>query len=165
MLNRIVIIGRLTRDPELKTTTNGTAVASFTLALDRTYKNANNERETDFIPVVVWRQQAETCAQYLSKGKMAAVEGRLQIRSYEDKEGHKRTAAEVVADNVRFLSPKSEDSPAWSENSSAGGEGSPAWSENSPAGRENSSAWSESSPSAGEREITLSDLNDPNFPF
>lgn len=158
MLNRIVIIGRLTRDPELKTTTNGTAVASFTLAVDRTYKNANNERETDFIPVVVWRQQAETCARYLSQGKMAAVEGRLQLRSYEDKEGHKRTAAEVVADNVRFLSPKSEGSPAWSENSSA-------WSESSPTRGENSSAWSENSPSAGERELPLSDLNDPNFPF
>ena len=108
MLNRIVIIGRLTRDPELKTTTNSIAVATFTLAVDRTYKSASGERETDFIPVVVWRQQAEACAQYLAKGKLAAVDGRLQVRHYEDKDGNKRTIAEVVADNVRFLSPKSE---------------------------------------------------------
>lgn len=108
MLNRIVIIGRLTRDPELKNTPNGTAVATFTLAVDRAYKNQSGEKETDFIPVVVWRQLAETCGRYLSKGKMAAVDGRLQLRNYEDKNGNKRTIAEVVAENVRFLSPKSE---------------------------------------------------------
>ena len=106
MLNRIVIIGRLTRDPELRSTASGIPVATFTLAVDRTYKSASGERETDFIPVVVWRQQAETCGRYLSKGKMAAVDGRLQIRTYEAQDGSKRTAAEVVADNVRFLSPK-----------------------------------------------------------
>lgn len=108
MLNRIVIIGRLTRDPELKNTPNGTAVATFTLAVDRAYKNQSGEKETDFISVVTWRGQAETCGKYLSKGKLCAVDGRLQIRSYEDKEGNKRTASEVVAENVRFLSPKGE---------------------------------------------------------
>ncbi|MDO4541377.1 MAG: single-stranded DNA-binding protein [Bacillota bacterium] len=106
MLNRIVIIGRLTRDPELRSTASGVPVATFTLAVDRTYKNANGERETDFIPVVVWRQLAETCGRYLSKGKLAAVDGRLQIRTYEAQDGTRRTAAEVVAENVRFLSPK-----------------------------------------------------------
>ena len=105
MLNRIVIIGRLTRDPELKATSNGTPVATFTVAVDRNFTNARNEKETDFIPVVVWRAQAESCGRYLSKGKMVAVDGRLQIRTYE-KDGSKRTVAEVVADNVRFLSPK-----------------------------------------------------------
>ncbi len=106
MLNRVVLIGRLTRDPELRYTPNGVAVASFTLAVDRSRKNAAGERETDFIPIVVWQQQAENCNTYLSKGKLAAVDGRLQIRSYEDKDGVKRTVAEVVAESVRFLSPK-----------------------------------------------------------
>ena len=109
MLNRIVIIGRLTRDPEMRQTPSGTAVCTFTLAVDRSFKSANGERETDFIPVVVWRQLGETCGRYLAKGKLAAVDGRLQIRSYKDKDGNNRIAAEVVADNVRFLSPKSDD--------------------------------------------------------
>lgn len=104
-LNRIVIIGRLTRDPELRATSNGTPVATFTAAVDRNVKNARGEFETDFIPVVAWRGQAESCAKYLSKGKLVAVDGRLQIRTYEAQDGSKRTAAEVHADNVRFLSP------------------------------------------------------------
>ena len=106
MLNRIVIIGRLTRDPEMRQTPSGTAVCTFTLAVDRSFKSAAGERETDFIPVVAWRQLGENCAQYLAKGKLAAVDGRLQIRTYQAQDGSKRTAAEVVADNVRFLSPK-----------------------------------------------------------
>lgn len=106
-VNRFVGIGRLTRDPELKHTPNGVAVASFNIAVDRQFKSANGEKETDFIPVITWRGLAETCGRYLSKGKMVAVEGRLQIRTYE-KDGQKRTVAEIVADNVQFLSPKSE---------------------------------------------------------
>jgi len=106
MLNRVILIGRLTKDPELRYTPNGVAVASFTLAVDRNYKNANGERETDFIPCVVYRQLAELCANYLAKGKLAAVEGRLQIRSYDGQDGQRRWITEVVADNVRFLSPK-----------------------------------------------------------
>ncbi|MBQ1501399.1 MAG: single-stranded DNA-binding protein [Firmicutes bacterium] len=121
MLNRIVLIGRLTRDPELRYTQSGVAVASFTLAVDRKFKNQAGEREADFIPVVVWRQMAETCNTYLSKGKLAAVDGRLQIRSYEAKDGTKRTVAEVVADDVRFLSPKDSGSGSF-----AGGYGAPA---------------------------------------
>ena len=81
MLNRITVIGRLTRDPELRTTSNGVAVATFTVAVDRQYKTQNGEKETDFIPVVVWRGLAETCSKYLSKGNMVAVDGRLQIRN------------------------------------------------------------------------------------
>ncbi len=99
MLNRIILIGRLTRDPELKYTTNGTAVATFSLAVNRKY----NREEVDFIDIVAWRGLAENVANYLSKGRMAAVEGRLQIRTYETKEGQKRKAAEVVADDIRFL--------------------------------------------------------------
>lgn len=106
MLNRIVIIGRLTRDPELRSTSNGTPVATFTVAVDRSFSNNRGEKETDFIPVVVWRAQAESCGRYLSKGKMVAVDGRMQIRTYEANDGSKRTVAEVVAENVRFLSPK-----------------------------------------------------------
>lgn len=104
-MNRVVLIGRLTRDPELRYTKNGTPTASFTLAVDRAYKNEAGERETDFIDVVVWRQMAEHCANYLAKGKLAAVDGKLQIRTYPAQDGSKRKAVEVVADTVRFLSP------------------------------------------------------------
>ncbi|MGI6361474.1 MAG: single-stranded DNA-binding protein [Bacillota bacterium] len=105
MLNRAILIGRLTKDPELRHTQNGVAVAGFTLAVDRRFKNANGQKETDFINIVAWRGLGENCAKYLAKGKLAAIEGRLQIRNYEDKDGNKRIAAEVVADDVRFLSP------------------------------------------------------------
>lgn len=106
MLNRVILIGRLTKDPELRYTPNGVAVTTFSLAVNRDFKNAKGEKDTDFINIVVWRQLAELCANYLSKGKLAAVEGRLQIRSYDAQDGQHRTVAEVVADNVQFLSPK-----------------------------------------------------------
>ena len=90
MLNRIVLIGRLTKDPELRyTPANGVAVATFTLAVNRRFAPQGGKREADFVPIVVWRAQAENCAKYLGKGSMVAVEGRLQIRSYEDKEDRK----------------------------------------------------------------------------
>ncbi len=107
MLNRIILIGRLTRDPELRyTPTNNTPVCTFTLAVDRNRKNAQGERETDFINIVVWSKLGENCANYLAKGKLAAVDGRLQIRNYTDKDGNRRSITEVVAEDVRFLSPK-----------------------------------------------------------
>lgn len=106
MLNRVVLIGRLTKDPELRYSQNGVAVATFTLAVDRTYKNAQGEKETDFIPCVVFKQLAELCANYLSKGKLAAVDGSLQVRSFTGQDGQKRWTTEVLAENVRFLSPK-----------------------------------------------------------
>jgi len=103
MLNRIVIMGRLARDPELRRTQSGTAVASFTLAVDRDFKDKQTgERATDFIDVVAWRQTGEFVSRYFSKGRMAVVEGRLQIRPYTDRDGNKRTAAEVVAENIYF---------------------------------------------------------------
>lgn len=105
MLNKSVLIGRLTKDPELRQTSSDKEVCSFKLAVDRDFKNAAGEKEADFIPVIVWGKTADLCSRYLSKGKMAAVAGRLQLRNYEDKEGNKRLAAEVVADNVWFLSP------------------------------------------------------------
>ncbi len=102
MLNEIILMGRLTRDPELRRTGSGTAVASFTLAVDRDYKAKDAEKETDFIDIVTWRGTAEFVSKYFSKGRMAVVKGRLQIRSYEDKDGIKRRASEVVADNIYF---------------------------------------------------------------
>lgn len=102
MLNKIFIMGRLTRDPELRQTQNGTAVASFSLAVDRDYKSQNGEKETDFIDCAAWRQTAEFVGRYFSKGRMAVVEGRLQIRDWTDREGRKRRSAEVVADSVYF---------------------------------------------------------------
>lgn len=106
MLNRVVLVGRLVRDPELRYTANGAAVAKFTLAVDRNYTNQNGEKETDFIFVSVWRGLAENCAKYTSKGSLVAVEGRLQVSSYENNEGRKVWTTEVVADNVRFLDSK-----------------------------------------------------------
>lgn len=103
MLNRIIIIGRLARDPELRYTPGGTAVTRLVVAVERSFINRQGERETDFIDVVVWQKQAETCANYLGKGRLVAVEGRLQVRSYDDSQGVRRRAAEVVAENVRFL--------------------------------------------------------------
>lgn len=103
MLNRVILIGRLTADPELRYTQSGTAVTSFTLAVDRARSNKEGGRETDFIKIVAWQKLAELSAQYLRKGRMAAVDGRLQIRTYEDREGRKVRVAEVVAESVRFL--------------------------------------------------------------
>ena len=103
MLNRIIIMGRLVRDPELRTTQSGTAVTSFTLAVDRDFKSRDSgEKSTDFIDVVAWRQTAEFVCKYFSKGRMAVTEGRLQIREWKDRDGNNRRTAEVVADNVYF---------------------------------------------------------------
>ena len=103
MLNKIFIMGRLTRDPELRHTQTGTAVATFSLAVDRDFKDkSTGERATDFIDVVAWRQTGEFVSRYFTKGRMAVVEGRLQMRDWTDKDGNKRTTAEVVAENVYF---------------------------------------------------------------
>ena len=103
MLNRIILMGRLTRDPELRHTQTGTAVASFSLAVDRDFKDrTTGEKSTDFIDVVAWRQTAEFVSRFFTKGRMAVVEGRLQIRDWTDKEGGKRRSAEVIADQVYF---------------------------------------------------------------
>ena len=103
MLNRIIIMGRLARDPELRRTQTGTPVASFRLAVDRDFKDkSTGERSTDWIDVVAWRATAEFVSRYFTKGRMAVVEGRLQMRDWTDKDGNKRTSAEVVADNVYF---------------------------------------------------------------
>lgn len=102
MLNKIFIMGRLTREPELRRTQSGTAVTSFSLAVDRDFKNADGTNDTDFIDVVAWRNTAEFVSKYFSKGRMAVVEGRLQTRNWTDKEGNKRRNAEVLADSIYF---------------------------------------------------------------
>ena len=114
MLNKIFIMGRLTRDPELRHTQSGTAVASFSLAVDRDFKEQDGSRVTDFIDCVAWRSSAEFVDKYFSKGRMAVVEGRLQIRDWTDKEGGKRRSAEVIADNVYFgdSKPKEDGAPS-----------------------------------------------------
>ena len=110
MLNKIIIMGRLTRDPELRRTGSGTAVTSFSLACDRDFKSQSGDKETDFIEVVAWKNTAEFVSKYFTKGRMAVVEGRLQIRDWTDKAGNKRTTAEVVADNVYFADSKRSES-------------------------------------------------------
>ena len=110
MLNKIIIMGRLTIDPELRRTGSGTAVTSFSLACDRDFKSQSGDKETDFIEVVAWKNTAEFVSKYFSKGRMAVVDGRLQIRDWTDKAGNKRVTAEIVADNVYFADSKRSES-------------------------------------------------------
>lgn len=158
MLNRIVLMGRLVADPELRTTPAGVTVATFRVACDRDFKNKQTgERETDFINIVVWRQTAEFVSRYFTKGRMAVVEGRLQIRNYTDRDGNKRTAAEVVADSVYFGDSRREGegggfSPAYGA-PAGGGFGAPA----APAG-------GYEAPSGGDQFAELADP-DGDLPF
>lgn len=102
MLNKVFVMGRLTRDPELRRTQSGTAVASFSLAVDRDYKSQSGEKETDFFDVVAWRSTGEFVAKYFTKGRMAVVEGRLQVRLWQDKDGNNRRSTEIIAENIYF---------------------------------------------------------------
>ena len=104
-LNKTILIGHLTKDPELRYTPSGVAVAQFTLAVNRPFANQDGTREADFIPVVTWRKTAEACANHLRKGSKVAVEGRIQVRHYDNNEGRRVYVTEVVAENVQFLSP------------------------------------------------------------
>ncbi len=117
MLNQVVLIGRLTHDPELRYTAgSGVPVATFQIAVDRPFTNQQGERETDFIKIVTWRKQAENCANYLKKGSLCAASGRLQIRSFDDSQGVRRKVAEVVASDVRFLDrPRGSEEPSMDE--------------------------------------------------
>ena len=105
-MNKIILLGRLTRDPEVRYTSTGKVVCQFTLAVDRPFANQEGQREADFIPVVIWGKQGETCGNYLTKGQRALVEGRLQIRSYDGKDGNKRWVTEVIADRFEFIEVK-----------------------------------------------------------
>ena len=154
MLNHIVIMGRLTRDPELRRTGSGTAVASFTVAVDRDFgKSENGEKETDFIDGVAWRQTGEFVSKYFTKGRMAVVSGRLQIRNWTDKEGNKRRSAEVIADNVYFGDSKRDgEGAAYAGNTYGAAPAAPAYG-------------GYSAPSAPASDFTMLDDNDATLPF
>lgn len=107
-MNKVILIGNLTRDPELRTTSGGTSFCTFSIAVNRNFTNAAGEREADFINITVWRGTAENCAKYLTKGRKVAVVGSLQSRNYEDKDGNKRYTMDVVADDVEFLSSRND---------------------------------------------------------
>ena len=135
MLNRIILMGRLTRDPELRHTQTGTAVASFTLAVDRDFKDrTTGEKATDFIDIVAWRQTAEFVSRFFTKGRMAVVEGRLQLRDWTDRDGNKRRSAEVVAENVYFGDSKRDAEGGGSYVPPSGGYGAPAGGYGAPGG-------------------------------
>ncbi len=153
MLNHITIMGRLTRDPELRRTGSGIAVASFSLAVDRDYSPKDGgERETDFIDCVAWRQTGEFVSKYFTKGRMAVVSGRLQIRSWTDKDGNKLRTAEVVADNVYFGDSKRDGDGATAYN--AGGYAAPA-----------SGFGGYSAPAAPASDFAMLDDDDAQLPF
>ena len=120
MLNKIFVMGRLTHDPELRRTGSGTPVCSFSIACDRDFKSQSGEKETDFFDVVAWRTTGEFVSKYFAKGRMVVIEGRLQIREWQDKEGNKRRSAEVVADNVYFGDSKRDSADGGSFNQSQG---------------------------------------------
>ena len=160
MLNHIVIMGRLTRDPELRRTGTGTAVASFTVAVDRDFgKNENGEKETDFIDCVAWRQTGEFVSKYFTKGRMAVVSGRLQIRNWTDKEGNKRRTAEVVADNVYFGDSKRDGDSANAGNAYGNPYG------NAPAAPAAPAFGGYPAPSAPASDFTMLDDGDATLPF
>ena len=129
MLNHITIMGRFVRDPELRRTGSGIAVASFTLAVDRDYKaSSGGEKEVDFIDCVAWRQAGEFVSKYFTRGRMAVVSGKLQIRSWTDKDGNKRRTAEVIADNVYFADSKTENAASGTQQAAPASYGTPAYS-------------------------------------
>jgi single-strand DNA-binding protein len=157
LLNRVILIGRLTKDPELRYTPAGVAVTQFTLAVDRPFANQQKEREADFIPIVCWRQLAETCANYLRKGRLAAVEGRIQVRNYDNNEGKRVYVTEVIADNVRFLE---------SANSGQGGAGGNREDSSYGGGRPAGGGRSNADPFSNDgRPIDISDMSDDDLPF
>ena len=112
MLNKVVLIGRLTKDPDVRTLDSGSTVATFTLAVGRTFKDRNGERGTDFIPIVAWSKTAELCGEYLKKGNQTAVSGRIQTRNYDAEDGSKRYVTEVIAEEVTFLGSKNDNASA-----------------------------------------------------
>ena len=122
-MNKVVLIGRLVRDPELRYTGNNLPVATFSIAVNRNFSNQAGEREADFINIVVWRKQAENCKNYLTQGSQVAIEGRIQTRNYDDQNGQRRYITEVVADNVEFLGSRNSSSSSNNMNSSASNAG------------------------------------------
>ena len=166
MLNHIVLMGRLTRDPELRRTGSGIAVASFSLAVDRDFGSRDGgEKETDFIDIVAWRSTAEFVSKYFTKGRMAVVSGRLQIRNWTDKEGNKRRSAEVVADNVYFGDSK-RDGESGGSSSSGGSYGGGYGQSQAPAAPASGSYGGYSAPStAPASDFAMLEDDDAQLPF
>ena len=161
MLNHITIMGRLTRDPELRRTGNGIAVASFTVAVDRDFAQ-DGKKETDFIDCVAWRQTGEFVSKYFKKGSMIVVKGRLQIRSWNDKDGNKRKTAEVVADNCYFGSTKSDS--GYSNSGNGSGNNGADYSGYA-GGYENSYGGGNYAPPQYGSDYALLECDDPNLPY
>ena len=166
MLNKIFIMGRLTRDPELRRTQSGTPVTSFSLAVDRDYKSQSGEKETDFIDVVAWRSTAEFVSKYFTKGRMAVVSGRLQIRQWTDKDGNNRRSAEIVADNVYFGDSKRDSDGASAGGNYSGNNGYSNYGNNAhsaPASSGNFGGYS--APSSGASDFASLEDDDAQLPF
>ena len=161
MLNHIVLMGRLTRDPELRRTGSGVAVASFTLAVDRDFAAQGAERETDFVDIVAWRNTAEFVSKYFTKGRMAVVSGRLQIRNWQDKDGNKRRSAEVVANDVYFGDSKRDGASAPAGfDQSAPSYAAPGYAAPNPG-----PAYAAPNPGAGASDFSMLEGDDPELPF
>jgi len=165
MINRVVLVGRLTKDPELRYTPSGVAMARFTLAVNRTFSNQQGEREADFINCVVWRKQAENTANYLKKGSLAGVEGRIQTGSYEGQDGKRVYTTDVVADSVQFLEPRSSSGERNQGGQPSGGSGqqqysAPSYQQNQPTNQQNYTRVDEDpfSNSSGPIEVSDDDL-------
>lgn len=162
MINRVVLVGRLTKDPDLRYTPNGIPVASFTLAVNRTFTNQQGEREADFINCVVWRRQAENVANYLKKGSLAGVDGRIQTRHYEGQDGRRVYVTEVVADNVQFLEPRSASSSSRGFETEKEPNPFGDYNQNQPRRSEDNFTRLDDNPFSGEGEI---DISDDDLPF
>ena len=168
-LNHIVIMGRLTRDPELRRTGQGTAVTSFTVAVDRDFGGQDGQKETDFIDCVAWRQTGEFVAKYFTRGRMIVVDGRLQIRSWTDKDNHKRKTAEVVADNCYFGDSKQEGNQG-SYTAPAGGYSTPGYNNygqqnNGYSGNQGGYGGSYAAPAAPASDFAMLDDDESQLPF
>lgn len=163
MINNAVLVGRLTKDVELKQTQSGLAVARFTLAVNRPFGNQNGEKQADFINVVVWRKQAENCAQYLRKGSLAGVTGRIQTGSYDGQDGKKVFTVEVVADNVQFLEPKSSSNGGANNQNATGNQGYQQQSYNQQPSYQNSGV--NDDPFAGGQNQNGGTFNESDLPF
>ncbi|WP_210367601.1 single-stranded DNA-binding protein [Bacillus sp. REN3] len=162
MMNRVILVGRLTKDPELRFTPNGVAVATFTLAVNRTFTNQQGEREADFINCVVWRRQAENVANFLKKGSLAGVDGRIQTRNYEGQDGKRVYVTEVLAENVQFLEPKGQTSDRDSSYSRQTDQSSPFGNQNQNQRQNTGYTKVDEDPFAGGGQI---DISDDDLPF
>lgn len=166
MLNHIVLMGRLTRDPELRRTNSGTAVASFTLAVDRDYSSRDGgERQTDFIDIVAWRSTAEFVSRYFTKGQQVCVSGRLQIRDWQDKDGNKRRSAEVVVDNAYFADSKRSEGGSGNYGSTGSSYGSGGGNYGGGSYGGNSYGGSYAPPTGGGSDYSIIDEDDGDLPF